>query len=470
MHLAANLLLVLTWVLAQRRAIAWLGQGLLTSEGTLHLVLAVGLVAWIAREARPREAFARLQAPADGPMSAWLLAAFLPLGLAVWGPALRSADGAALVLSAYGLVGLFTTPDTWRRLRPLGLLGAAVLPLTGHLDVLLGLPLRTHIAGAVAQLLGSLDSATVLQVDGGFAHVDLPCAGVRSLWSSAVVLAAAAWVWGRPVGLRWLGILVLTAALVVLGNGARVALIVSLHHTLHQPLAAEVLHTPVGVLTFVAALAPGLALLRGLPAPAAPSPAPTRPAPWRVAPALLALAAVTWVPERAVVVRPSPVPMLPPGWVELAPTDAERTFVTGRGGEIRKARFQHGAIEGSVAWISSRSWLAQHTPELCYESGGWALTADHPARVASTPVRWAGLERGPHDATALWWFESAHDATDDQTARIAAGLFDDAPWLLVSVRVEGTVTPDHPDVIGLVHDLRAANRRTFAPLASLDTR
>ncbi|MCB9669223.1 MAG: archaeosortase/exosortase family protein [Alphaproteobacteria bacterium] len=451
--MVANALLLLAWAALHAEPARWLGRGLLATEGPLHLAVAAVLVGLLARSVRLGDVRDALTRPAGGPWTAWLLAVGLPV-LARPLPGPRSLLGALMVVSAYGLLGLFVAPETWRRGRAVALLAAGVLPLSQHLDVILGLPLRAATAAAVSGLFGSLSSATVLEVEGGYAHVDLPCSGVQSLWSATVVLAAATLAWRRTPDLRWLGALLGTFVLLVLANGVRIAVLVGAHHRLGLPVLAEVLHTPLGVVGFVLALAPALGWLASSAEPAAVT--TRRPGSFGpVALAAVALALAVGVPRLERQVRAGPVPTLPAGFAELEPSAQEREFVEGRGGALRKASFAVGGLTGTVARVSSHDWVTQHVPELCHASGGWELVADHPALVGDTPVRWARMERAGEVATALWWFESPDHVTADHTERIARGLVSDTPWVLTSLLVPGAPSPADPDLLAVVASLRA---------------
>lgn len=463
-----NVALLAAWTLLHLEALRWLVGGLLGTEGPLHLGVAAVLVAILARDVGRDQVLDALRRPARGPWAAWLLAGGLPVALHLFVPGPRSLLGMGLLVSAYGLAGLFVAPETWRRARPAALLAAGILPLAQHLDVLLGLPLRSLTAHVVAALCGgTLATGTVLEVEGRYAHVALPCSGVQSLWSATVVLAAASLAWGRSVGGRWLVGLLGTFAGLSLANALRIAVLVGVDHRLGVPLLAEVLHTPLGLIGFVAALLPMLAWLRSGPTLSAGSGA-SRPVGVRLpAGGVAALLLVTSLAPRAErVVRPAPVPVLPADWTAIEPGPVEVSFVEGRGGVVRKGAFEVGALRGSAALISSRDWVGQHVPELCHEAGGWTMAGDHPAVLGTTPVRWAPLEREGVEGTALWWFTDGTRVTDDHTVRIAHGLFSDTPWMLVSVVVQGRPSPDDPDLLAVVDALRAAE----APLLTLESR
>lgn len=183
--LTLHLLSLGAWLGLNAGALRWLIASWLRTEGHLHLALAAGLLVVAARRIDPGALLDRLAAPPRRSPAALALALCPPLIAAALAPRLPFdvIGGAAAVVSAYGIAGLFLDADAWRRARGAALLGAALLPMTEHLDVVLGFPLRTVTASLVAALIGdaSVTAGTVLSIDGAYAHVDLPCAGVRNL-------------------------------------------------------------------------------------------------------------------------------------------------------------------------------------------------------------------------------------------------------------------------------------------------
>lgn len=467
--LVTHILLLSIWLWLHTGALSWMVGAWLRTEGHLHLILALLLLAGAARRIDPVAVLDRLAAPPRRSGAALALAVAPPLLAAVlqrWLP-LHLVAGSALVASAYGIAGLFLGAAAWRRLRGAALLGAALLPLTEHLDVVLGFPLRAATAALVASLLGGAEvtAATVLSIDGAYAHVDLPCSGVRSLWSGAVVLLGAAVAWGRPVGARFATIAAGVAALLFAANTARVVIIVALTHLAGLPLLAEIVHVPLGVIGFLLALGVGLGLLHTWGGAAAhTTEAQTRwpAAAWGWALGLaLATALQLWPAPRSLPVALAPAPSFPDDLIALGADHEELAFAEQHGASVRKARFERAGHTGTVVAVASRSWLAHHVPEQCLTSDGWSLLTDHPARVGGGPVRFARVERDGATATALWWYQSATLRTDDHTVRILDGLAHDTPWVLVSVLVDGAAEPSDPAVHGLVDDLYASVAHTL---------
>lgn len=401
-------------------------------------------------------ALARIPRPAPSPRFdplALALALGAPVANAVaarWFP-LDTVHALAAVATGYGLLGLYVPRGDWQRLRALALLAAALLPVGTFVDVLVGWPLRKASAGVAAALLGGVPVETVIRVDGAVAFVDLPCAGVGSLTTGAALLLLATLAGRKPVDLAWAALAAVSAAVLLAGNTARVAAVVGLHHGLGWPVAAEVVHVPLGLLAFAAAGGVAVLLLRRRPEVAD---GPDRRPPLRVAPgvgvAVLALAVVLGGPAPPPV--PTDAPTLPPEVTVVPPTAAEAAFAEAHGAGLAKGRLP----EGTVVLVASRSWLAHHVPEQCLEAAGWRLDDDRPDVVAGLPLRVARARRDGRTATAVWWFQSASTVTDDAVVRIRGGVAG-STWVLVSVLLDGEPAPER--IAEIVQNLRASVRR-----------
>lgn len=398
------------------------------------------------------------QAPDANPVAAVLIlggAAGMTQSLVQLDPAYACFAG----VGAYGLTGLYLPRATWIRARPVAVLAILLMPMADYLDVYLGFPARRFTAEAVAGLLSLLNvshisSGMVLSLEGGAAYVDLPCSGVRSLWTGAVFLLGAALMEGKTVDRWFAATSLIFTAMLLLANTARVAAIVLIEFVADQPLIAEVLHAPMGVIGFVVSCAVGWGLL-SLSSRSSVAPISTRGTPlmWTLVPALLCIGSMSAPPvARAAMVHEI---SLPAGFDAVPLTAAEEDFAAEQGGSISKVRFKRGEISGTAVFVTSESWLAQHLPRHCLRAAGVTLTGEAPALIDGEPVRWAEVTVQGHSGRAAWWFQSADRITDDHTERIWAGIADDTPWTMVSILFDQPVESNHHEVVALIADLRS---------------
>ncbi|GIK56927.1 MAG: hypothetical protein BroJett015_25900 [Chloroflexota bacterium] len=368
--------------------------------------------------------------------------------------------------ASYGLLGLWLSPERWRKGLPVVLLLIGVLPFGEHLQTFVGYPMRILTAELVRQGLTavgvhSIGVDTILIFENGVSQVDLPCSGVKSLWTGMLFLLAATWVEARPLNRRWFLVLLLFIPLLFIANFARVAILVLVGQVMGWTLLAEMLHVPLGVLGFVVVCGTAVLLLRSgdgeiqrlpdLPI----SPSSRWPSPhlsfFLIAAILIMILLYAPRPQTSVT-------GMPPTWefpaalhvepLPLKPEETEWLLIDGASG-VERFSFQRGDISGNMILITSKTWRAHHRPERCFEVYGLTLESSLPHLVsADFPLRFVtlGAEKQRPLYAATYWFQSANRTTDDYGARIWADLaLEREPWVLVSILFDGPINPQDDD-------------------------
>jgi exosortase O len=377
------------------------------------------------------------------------------------------ASGIFMVIGAWGLLGLYVSPRRWMQAIPLLLAGLCVLPVGPALDLYVGFPLRHATAKVVFAVLApvlpaELVTETIIVVDGGTAgmQVDLPCSGVRSLWSGAVFWAAATWIERARIGWAWWLASVGFVAVLVATNLARVVALVSLY-AFAPPFACTVLHMPLGVVAFVVACVVGWVLLRFVPrvqpcAQAGVSSPPQRRAIGALVVALLVAAAI---PTPRIDRRPPTTPTLASTWASpVVLSDAETRLFSSRGAvAVGKWDLRHGSARGQLLLVHSRSWRAQHRPDVCHAASGRRVDDDRTVMIdADFPVRLLRLTNETGTAWGIYWFQSLTTITDDHDARVWSSFGRGAEdWVMVSLVLDGDLEITDPDVTAMLHRIRA---------------
>jgi exosortase O len=381
-------------------------------------------------------------------------------------------------LASYGLVGLWLTPASWRQGLPAALLLIGILPFGDHMQTFIGYPMRIVTAEIVRQGLAAFHIAsggvdTILVLENGVAQIDLPCSGVKSLWTGALFLLAATWLDHRALHARWFVVAVIFAALLFVVNVLRVAALVVSAQVLNLPVLAQMLHVPLGVVGFVGACATAVALLRyctRVHASASLSENGTwlTPARWHT-PALVVVIfamAILYTPRAQTgLTQPAPVWNFP---TELQTTPRplkpdEIAWLTRDGAEsATRFRFTWQGISGSMILVPSQTWRAHHRPERCFEVYGLTLDESHAQWIAPDfPVRAVTLRDPKSDArlAAAYWFQSATRTTDDYGTRIWADTTGPAErWVLVSILYDRPV----PETDARIHALYQTLQRGVA--------
>ena len=407
------------------------------------------------------------------------------LGLALGGSALyllaeryldiNTLSASLFGLASYGMLGLWMRPQSWRQGLPAALLLIGALPFGDHLQTYVGYPLRLITAAIVRDGLGaagvrSVGIDTILVLENSVAQVDLPCSGVKSLWTGGLFLLAATWVERRAIGWRWGIVAAIMAGLLFIANLMRVGALVLVGQVAGWRLAAQMLHVPLGVLGFGAACLATVGLLRWVP-PHRDGPAgqPVAAQPRWLGPGLAVCLlgfALAYTPRpQTGLTQAAPLWQFPPGLTAIQePLHADEVAWMTREGvdSADRRRIAWQDLTGSMVLITSRTWRAQHRPERCFEVLGLSIdTSETFLAGPDFPVHVMVLSRqGEPQASAAYWFQSASRLTDDYGSRIWADLaVERERWVLVTILIDGPHDPRAGDVQGLYQAVRQAVAR-----------
>lgn len=500
-RLAANLGLLALWLWLYRSVYSYLAIIFSRQEFRTNQILLLGILVLLVVQVRARSLGLRLDRwPQRYPPA---------IALTLGGSALfvlvehyldvNTLSASLFGLASYGLLGLWLHPDRWRRGLPAALLLLGTLPFGEHLQTFVGYPLRrmtAAVVGAGLARLGvpSVGVDTILVFETGISQVDLPCSGVRSLWTGGLFLLAATWIERRPLNRRWLAVALGFALLLMTANLARVAVLVTVGEVAGWRLLAEMLHVPLGVLGFMGACAAALAMLRwvGGPAPSAtlPAPGPGSSSPSRgvgaraflprsgrlvliLAAALLALSLLYTPRPPATGLPPAlswafPAPMQVTPW-PLTPGEARWLSTSGALAGDR-FRFRWHGRQGSILLVTGTSWRAHHRPERCFEVYG--LTVESARTALAGPdfplqLLLLGDGKGSGLYTAAYWFQSADLVTEDYATRIWADLAPRRrPWVLVTVLLDDPRPPLDDDMQSFFGGLRQVVARSLEDISN----
>jgi len=488
LRVGANAVLTGLWLWLYRPVFDYLAIIFSRQDFRTNQIVLLGVIVLIA--ARVRKGGLRLRMDAAPQLS------YPALILALGGSALYLAverfldintiSASLFGLASYGLLGLWMQPQRWRQGLPAALLLIGALPFGEHMQTFVGYPVRILTAAIVRDGLASAGVAsigidTILVLENGVSQVDLPCSGVKSLWTGMLFLLAATWIERRCFNLRWLLTALVFASLLLTANLARVGVLVVVGQVAGWRLAAEMLHVPLGVLGFVAACAAAVALLRLQPPIAqdawdthttdgASQPRLDRPI-W-LAPGLavtvLAMALAYSPRPQTGLAQPPPAWQFPAGLVAepvpLKPDEIE--WLTRESAESAdRRRFEWRGLTGSMMLITSTTWRAHHRPERCFEVYGFSLNDSHTYLVAPDfPVRFVSL--GDSDGhgllSATYWFQSVDGTTDDYATRIWADLEPERErWVLVTILFDGVHDPHAADIQAFYITLHDAVARSL---------
>lgn len=492
-HFVGNTAVLLLWLWLYRPIFDYLAIIFSREDFRTNQILLLGVLFLIA--AQVRKGGFKLQFDAAPRL------ARLPLAVALGGSVLyllverfldvNTISASLFGLASYGLLGLWLEPGRWRRGIPAMLLLIGVLPFGDHMQTFIGYPMRILTAAIVGDGLRAVGVAsigvdTILIFENGVSQIDLPCSGVKSLWTGMLFLIAATWVEERPLTRQWFFTAILFTILLFIANLARVAILVTVGEVLGWRLAAEMLHVPLGVLGFAAACAAAVWLLRKVEIrdwrlEIGQSPISNLQSPTWLTPALAAaitLMALLYMPRPQTGLAQPPPPLAFPADMVIEPLPLkpdENEWLTRDGADSAdRMRFEYRGLSGSMILIPSHTWRAHHRPERCFEVYGLALNEsrahlvapDFPLRFVSLggPLPSGGVRGGARGGqlSASYWFQSANQTTDDYGTRIWADL---APqrdkWVLVSILFDEQIDPQDDDVTAFYQALHETIEVSF---------
>jgi exosortase O len=501
-RIATNLLIIGLWLWLYRPVFDYLAIIFSREEFRTNQVMLVGVVLLIAAQVRKRRPRIQIDAPPQMYYPALILAiGGSTLYLAVERFLdINTLSASLFGLASYGLLGLWMQPGKWQRGLPAALLLVGVLPFGEHMQTFIGYPVRILTATVVRDGLSaagvtSIGVDTILVLENGVSQVDLPCSGVKSLWTGMLFLIATTWINRHRFNLGWLVTAFGFVGLLLTANLVRVGVLVVVGQVAGWRLTAEMLHVPLGVLGFMGACAAAVALLRWQ---RRAGPAITR-AHRAMADAeagqhektgdirstirLQSISHPTWfAPALAATIllmalgyasRPqSGLAQAPPNWefpAEMVTTPTplkpdELEWLTRGGAESAdRRRFEWRGVTGSMILITSKTWRAHHRPERCFEVYGLSLDDTRTHLVDSNfPVRFVSLSygEGRDKWSATYWFQSRDGVTGDYGARMWADLSPEREqWVLVTILFDGVYDPNTPDIQAFYTALRNAVAR-----------
>ena len=365
------------------------------------------------------------------------------------------------ILGSYGLLGLFIAQSTWCKGLTITAIAACVIPFSTAFNSGLGFPVRVLTAHAVANALANFNlsavsSHDIILMENGIAQVDLPCSGMKSLWTGTVFLLGATWLERRQLGWRWLLVAIANLLFLVIANIIRVLTLVVIIEVWQQPQIAQILHLPLGIIGFIFASILTWILLQKVPKHIQKEPA-IQPTNHHKQKSNLNWLLIVVIGLGIIgQIKPSqlrPISLdaiaLPQAIVteNLQLTPAEANFFDNPANPlVQKLRFKSEQLSGSMLMVASNSWQSHHPPELCFLGNGFKVDNMKSKLINnSIHARWLSLQNG--NLSATYWFQSDHSTTDDFISRIWEHItHKNKTWILVSVLFDEKENPNSTEI------------------------
>ncbi|MFM9267128.1 exosortase O [Tychonema sp. BBK16] len=483
-HRAVNLvglapfLLPLTWFFANLEAVKWLLSSFVEIPTLYKILISLLIVALVVRSigssGRSHRSIPKLivrRYPVLLMLSAGICSIALQCIIDI-----KHITVLLFILGTYGLYGLFCDAYFWQKNLPVAGLLACILPFNSQLNSGLGLPARVLTAQVVEQLLsvlqiGAISSYDIIVLENGIAHVDVPCSGIKTLFVGTLFLLAATWIESRKLGLKWLALCVANFLMLVSANAARVAVLVLVAQVFQQPMYAEILHVPLGIVGLVSTCFLTWLMLQKIPKfsefPASNLGAEDNSEIFINQPfaklGVIAVVGVLAIISQLYHVESAKVaiaPMnIPPQIVSesIALNPSEQTFFGNYPGtKTEKIRFVSGNLRGSMLTVASTSWQTYHAPELCFIVSGIPVNRIERKQLTSDILaRWLSLKNNQLSAT--YWLQSTQGTTDNFLSRISSDIrHKNQTWVLVSILFDSSLNPESSEIQDFVTSIHNA--------------
>lgn len=470
-------LIVVAWLCASFASWRWLAQSL-TSTSRFKLIL-IGLIAvsLLAHLVVNRRRSLSVPVFRAAPLLLMLGSAVGAIALN-WVLDFEQLSVLLSLLGTYGLLGLFLAPKTWHKGLPAATLFACIVPFSLEFSSGLGFSARILTSHAVERLLAlgnisAISSHDIIVLENGIARVDLPCSGLRSLWTGTIFLLAATWLEERKIGVRWLIVFAASLGFLVWTNIARVLGLVVVVDVFGQPEIGEMLHVPLGLISFVFACILAWGMLQWVPKhQPQQQKSQVRPATlWAQVSLCAILFGLAFVPHAHASSQPLSIASIElPQQIQVEPislSKAEQNFFAERPGTfVQKQRFESGNLSGSLLMVASTSWQDHHSPELCFIGSGFKV--DRLEKKQLTPDvlgRWLSINNG--SLSAAYWFQTPHQTTDEILVRFWKEITrQDPSWVLVSILFDDYLSPNSADVYTFTDTVGDAIAQSFKGVES----
>lgn len=475
----ATIFIVFAWLVLNYTALQWLIESL--SDTSVFNLIIFGVVATVllVQSIHHRRKVGLSATPRLHPAPLILMFGSTVTGIGLqWLLDVSQIGVLLFAIASYGLIGLFIAPNVWRKGLPAAIFFACILPFSVQFGTGLGFPVRVITARLVEYILAlghiaAISSHDIIVLENSIAQVDLPCSGLKSLWTGTLFLLAATWLENRLLRFRWLLVCVTNILLLVAANTGRILLLVLISNVGDRPDLAAILHVPLGLIGFISAGLFSWLLLQTVPRHKNTPPKTEilkTPPLGNLKPLTQQIIVGSCILGLALIPHPQKVTTSAiasinlPAQMNSEPLQLwaiEKDFFANYEGAIaQKSRFEWQNMAGSILLVSSNSVQAYHAPELCLLGNGLKVDTMQPLQLSPQVLgRWLSINNGTMAAT--YWFQSPQRTTDDFLTRLWGGMTrKDRLWVMVSVLFDRPQQPDTPEIEAFttnIHDAIASS-------------
>lgn len=461
----ATSLIVFSWLLLNYSTLEWIFATFKGSSAFNLIIISVVATVLLVQAIHHRRKLSLSSIPILYPAPLALIFGSAIISISVqWLLDIPQIAVSLFAIATYGLIGLFISPLVWRKGLPAAVLTACILPFSAQFSTGLGFPVRVITARLVEHILGfwhiaAISSHDIIVLENSIAQIDLPCSGLKSLWTGTLFLLAATWLENRVLKFRWLLVCVTNILLLIAANTGRILVLVLISNVCDRPDLAAILHVPLGLVGFITAGLFTWLLLQTVPQHKDKTQAAKelKTAPLgNLKPLTRQILVVSCILGLALIPQAQKVTTSAIASISL-PTDMhsqplqlskveKEFFANYEGANAQKYRFDWQNIAGSILLVSSNSPQAHHAPELCLLGNGLKVDTMQQKQLSPQVLgRWLSIDNGTR--AAAYWFQSPKHTTDDFLTRFWGGVTrQDRLWVMTSVLFDRSQQPDTPEI------------------------
>lgn len=379
----------------------------------------------------------------------------------------------AMILAGYAILGMYLEGRTWKRgLFIVGII-ALSLPFTEHIQTFLGFPIRLLTAKVVSTIMGllglvSVSDAVVIITENNATSIDVPCSGIKSIYTGIIVLLTILFLKKAGWSLRLLGIAIAYFLLLLLFNIWRVFSLVYIYDVIHYPAFGNAIHVGIGIIGFiVSTVALWYAVEKYVPCDSLRTNEREQKGKfYRKYPIIILLIAALVLDTAHIAFSASNDTSIQRESIvfsvenlkldELPFTTQEEEFFVNR--EVQFSKKYQGkttsGLEFSLLVISSNSSRTHHNPELCLQGTGHKIDKSEIVQLGDLRLRKLSLNDG--EDTVYYWFVAGDKTVMDYSERVWEGMKSpNAVWTLVEVGFKRSADLSNTDIAELIMSLHS---------------
>jgi len=361
-------------------------------------------------------------------------------------------SGIAFFIGIYSYIGFYLRWDLWKR--GLYIIGIFIftLPLSYHIQTFLGFPLRVITAKLVSVLLGlfgadSFTETTVIVTENNASSVDLPCSGVKSLYTGAILMLFIYFLKKVRFSLRLIFVSFVYFFALIFFNFWRVYILVYIYDIAGAREVGDLVHVSLGIFGF---LASGVILwflsekflTKSVKKGKRQQKKLGKKVKYFLILFLVFLTVFDFVyfsylkkntdidfPKNEVQVSLDEFDLR-----KIEFSEKEKGFFINR--DVEFSGKYEGETETGVPFslliVASNSWRTHHNPEICIQGMGYEIESSEMFQIDGIKVRKVNVDSGT--GSVIYWFTNREETLTDYSERIWHGIIDSTEeWILIEI-------------------------------------